>query len=331
MWSFGIQFSQFVDKYMFLLTPGALLLGFLFAPWLQHAVGAIPYLFGYSTFVMAMGCGVGHLRQVFRKPGIMLLTLGLAHLLSPVLAYLLGSVVFAAQSPYVVGLVLFTVIPLGVSSVIWVGLSQGSVPLILALVVLDAALSPLVVPHLIEWIFGQLVKIDTLAVMFDLIWIVVLPTILGVIVYEISKGQAKTRTAPFMLPTSKLTFLAVILLNASAIAPDVLDLSHDMIKLVPMVILLVALCYGVGEVGSRLFMKGDIDASLQVTVAYATGMRNISLGIVIAMGYFTPQASIPVVLSILIQQPMATAFHALHKILTIRRLAKKGMSRYDKR
>jgi len=331
MRSFGIQFSQFVDKYMFLLTPGALLLGFLFAPLLQPAIGAIPYLFGYSTFVMAMGCGVGHVRQVFRKPGLMLLTLGLAHLLSPIIAYLLGSAVFGAHSPYVVGMVLFTVIPLGVSSVIWVGLSQGSVPLILALVVLDSALSPLVVPHSIDWMFGQMVSIDTGGVMLDLIWIVVLPTVIGVAVHELSNGQAKTQTAPFMLPTSKLAFLAVILLNASAIAPYVKDLSQDMMKLVPMVILLVAICYGVGAVGSRWLMKESLDPALQVTVAYATGMRNISLGIVIAMGYFTPQASIPVVLSILIQQPMATAFHALHKILTLRRLAKKGMSRYDKR
>ncbi|WP_265333548.1 bile acid:sodium symporter family protein [Paenibacillus guangzhouensis] len=261
----------------------------------------------------------------------MLLTLGLAHLVSPVLAYLLGSVVFGSNSPYVVGLVLFTVIPLGVSSIIWVGLSQGSVPLILALVVLDAVISPVVVPHAIEWTFGQLVTIDTMGVMLDLIWIVVLPTALGVAVYEISKGQAKERTASVMLPTSKLAFLAVILLNASAIAPFVEGVSQDMMKLVPMVILLVALCYGVGAVGSRWLTKGSTDASLQVTVAYATGMRNISLGIVIAMGYFSPQASIPVVLSILVQQRMATAYHALHKILTLRCLAKKGMSRYDKR
>ncbi len=62
MRSYGIQFSQWVDKYMFLLTPGALLLGFLFAPMLQPAVDSIPYLFGYSTFVMALGCGMEHLK-----------------------------------------------------------------------------------------------------------------------------------------------------------------------------------------------------------------------------------------------------------------------------
>jgi predicted Na+-dependent transporter len=78
-----------------------------------------------------------------------------------------------------------------------------------------------------------------------------------------------------------------------------------MLVLVPIVIALVALCYGLGF----LFTAPMRDHSLQTTVSYATGMRNISLGIVLALGYFSPLAAVPVVLSILIQQPVATLHH----------------------
>ncbi|MCM3783201.1 hypothetical protein M3231_09470 [Neobacillus mesonae] len=48
-------------------------------------------------------------------------------------------------------------------------------------------------------------------------------------------------------------------------------------------------------------------------MSYASGMRNISLGLVLAMGYFSPQAAIPVVLGILIQQPLAAVHLAILK------------------
>ena len=55
----------------------------------------------------------------------MIWTFVLAHVLSPLVAYGLGALLFGADSPYVVGLVLFTIIPLGVSTVLWVGMSVG--------------------------------------------------------------------------------------------------------------------------------------------------------------------------------------------------------------
>jgi predicted Na+-dependent transporter len=44
---------------------------------------------------------------------------------------------------------------------------------------------------------------------------------------------------------------------------------------------------------------------------YTTGMRNNSLGIVLAFSFFEPRAAVPVLLSILIQQPMASFVHWL--------------------
>ncbi len=292
-----------------------MILGFLFADALAPYVKWVPYLFAFVTLTMALGCGLAQIKLVIMRPLPVLWAMLIAHLLLPLLAYGIGAALFGAHSPYTVGFVLFTLIPFGVSSVIWVGLSGGSVPLMLCLVVLDSALSPVLVPAGIHAIFGQGVEVNTAKIMLDLLIIVVLPTIIGVALHQFSKGRINPAVKPYTAPVAKLCFVAVVMLNSVAIAPFVLQLGGDMLKLVPVVIGLVLLCYAAGYAGSLGFGSRELTA----TLSYATGMRNISLGIVLAMGYFSPLTAVPVVLSILIQQPAATLFHYILNKLNKRR------------
>ncbi|WP_044880191.1 bile acid:sodium symporter family protein [Paenibacillus sp. IHBB 10380] len=311
MRSWGLSFSRGYEKYMFLIIPSSLIIGFILSRWLMPFVSWSPYIFGYVTFVMALGCGVEHLKWVVKRPAPMILTIILSHGVAPLLAYGIGWLSFGAQSDYTVGLVLFTIIPLGVSSVLWVGMSHGHIPLMLAMVVLDSALSLVVVPGLIEAFFSTQITFDSMKLMKDLLVIVVLPTVIGVTLYEISRGKLKDKTAPVAIPLSKLGFTAVVMLNAAAIAPHVTQLKRDMVIVIPSVVLVVGLSYILGFYGSNILSKPSRE--IKVTLSYASGMRNISLGMVIAMTYFSPKASVPVVLGIMVQQPLATLFHACVK------------------
>ncbi|MFD0712386.1 bile acid:sodium symporter family protein [Paenibacillus sp. GCM10027626] len=290
---------------MFLLIPGSLVLGFLFSAELHRFVPYVPYLFAFVTLTMAIGCGVKQLAAVLRRPGVMVWTFVLTHVLSPLIAYGIGSLIFGSDSPYVVGLVLFTIIPLGVSTVLWVGMSGGSVPLMLAMVVIDSALSPFVVPAGLHLLFHTTVEADTMQMITDLLIIIVLPTVIGVGLHQLSGGRIQAAVQPYAAPLSKLCFVAVVALNAAAIAPQASALKGDLITIIPIAILLVGLCYAVGFFGAIPYRSREI----QTTVSYASGMRNISLGTVLALGYFSPLAAVPVVLSILIQQPLATVHH----------------------
>lgn len=305
MREFGLAFNRIFEKWMFIIIPSSLVLGFVFASQLQPFIETVPYLFAYVTLTMAIGCGLGQLREVMRRPGIMVLTFVIAHVISPLAAYGIGVLVFGADSPYVVGLVLFTIIPIGVSTVLWVGMSGGSVPLMLAMVVLDSALSPLVVPTGIQLFFDSAVEVKAWPIIVDLLVIIVLPTVIGVALNGISRGRIQGVVQPYAAPISKFCFVAVVSLNASAIAPHLEQLKEDMLVLVPLVVVLVGICYALGFIGTAPLRSYE----QQVTVSYATGMRNISLGIVLALGYFSPLAAVPVVLSILIQQPLATLHH----------------------
>ncbi|GAB6988488.1 bile acid:sodium symporter family protein [Paenibacillus pini] len=311
MRSWGLSFAEWFEKYMFVLIPGSLLLGFMLSSVMLPYVSYIPYLFGYITFIMALGCGRTHLKQVVMRPAPILLTLVLAHVLAPIFAYGLGSMLFGMDSDYTIGLVLFAIIPLGVSSVLWVGQSHGNVTLMLAMVVLDSALSPFVVPGLIEVFFGTSIKFDSLGLMKDLMIIVVVPTLVGVGLHDLSAGQLKQQLAPVAVPLSKIAFSLVVMLNAAAIAPQVSKLKHDMVIVIPAIIAVVGLYYALGYFGSYALRRPLRE--IRVTVAYASGMRNISLGMVLAMSYFSPKASVPVVLGIMVQQPIATIFHAVVK------------------
>ncbi|MBD2846470.1 bile acid:sodium symporter family protein [Paenibacillus sp. IB182496] len=314
----GLAFNRRFEQWMFLIIPAVLVLGFVLHRPLVRLVDAVPYLFAFVTLTMALDCGLKQLRQVVARPLPMLWTLVLAHIVLPLAAYGLGAAIFGADSPYVVGFVLFTIIPLGVSSVIWVGLSGGSVPLMLALVVLDSALSPLVVPAGIHLLFGTGVEVDTSRIMSDLVLIVVAPTALGVLLHQASRGRIAGAVKPVAAPISKLCFASVVALNAAAIAPYVEELRSDMLRLVPVVLVLVGLCYAVGMAG----VWRSRSRELTVTISYAAGMRNISLGIVLALGYFSPLTAVPVVLGILIQQPAATLHHYILRKLNISRSGK---------
>ncbi len=101
------------------------------------------------------------------------------------------------------------------------------------------------------------------------------------------------------------------MLNAAAIAPHIAQLKNDMLVVIPSVIIVVAMSYITGYYGSNLLGKHSRD--IKVTLSYAAGMRNISLGMVLAMSYFSPMASVPVVLGIMIQQPLASLFHSCVK------------------
>ncbi|WP_249865177.1 hypothetical protein [Paenibacillus konkukensis] len=68
MRTFGIRLNAGIEKYLSLIVPVSLILGFLFSARLNGLTAWAPYLFAYLTFVMATGCSWGQIKQAFRMP-----------------------------------------------------------------------------------------------------------------------------------------------------------------------------------------------------------------------------------------------------------------------
>jgi len=305
--SFASAFNRWVDRRLSLLTPGALLLGFLCSDALIAGVPLVPWLFAYITFAMGLGIRAREVARAFVRPLPMLAALAAAHILLPLAARGAGGALFGPDSPYTVGFALFMLIPLGISSLMWVVVSGGRPALITALVTVSSLLSPLVVPLGLDLMFGAAIEMDTRGIMLDLLLIVVLPTAAGIALNEATRGRAHAALQPGAAFVSKLAFLAVIVLNAAAIGPHVHALGGAVPAVAAAVVTLVALGYAAGCIAALPWRSPDLTA----TLAYGCGIRNISLGIVIGLEYFPPEAAMPVVLSILIQQPGAAVFHNL--------------------
>ena len=113
--------------------------------------------------------------------------------------------------------------------------------------------------------------------------------------------------------------ITVVAINAAAIQPYVMQMKNDMLVVIPLVVVMVVFCYLIGFASMFLLKEKE----LIVAVSFSSGMRNISLGLVLALAYFEPLTAVPVVLSILIQQPFATLNHYALKKLEHTRLYKK--------
>lgn len=298
----GLAINRYYERRMIIFIPVSLILGFLLYQWFNSWAVAVPYLFAYITFVMALDCHAQQLIQTLKFPIPILLTLVLVHGIAPYLAFRLGGLLFGEGSPYIIGLVLFAVIPLGVSSIIWVRMVGGNVPLTLSLIIIDSLFSPLLVPWLIHLYFGERITFDALKVMLDLMKIIVIPTILGVTINGLTRGRALQWTGFVVSPSSKLAFSLVVLINAAVIAPLVHTFKSDLLLLVTASVTIILVGYTLGWIGARFLG----DPVIVRTIAYTAGIKNISLGVVIGIAYFEPKAVVPIVLTILIQQPIAT-------------------------
>lgn len=321
----GLKLNDWIEKYMVIVVPLVIGAGLLFGETLYSYTYLVPYLFAYVTFAMAIGCSFEHIKDVFSKPLKLLLLFGIIHVLLPLLVYWLAGLVFGYHSPYVIGLVMFTLIPVGISAVMWVSMTGGNVSLMLAIVIIDSLLSPIIITGGLRLLFHATIQLDTVSMLIDLLLIIVLPTVLGIALHELTKGRIVSAVKPYSAPLSKLCFMVVVALNAAALTPSLDELKQDLLRIIPISIAIVLLSYLFGYLSAmRLIERAD-----RITLSYASGIRNVSLGAVIALTYFSPQTAMPILLGILLQQPIATTIGLFLQTLNKTKLAKASRREYD--
>ena len=302
----GLRFNRFLDERMFLVVASGLLLGALFHNQVVLLKPATSYIFAYITFVMALGCCSQDFRNALKSPGLMLIILGLLHIVLPILAFILIKLFLPAQPQLQAGIILGTATPIGVASVIWVGISDGNIALALTSVVADTLLSPLVVPGILLITMGQTVHFDILQLMIGLTWMVVIPTILGIIVHDLSQGQVNREWRFFNGPATKVLLALVIAINL-AVAWNSLHLLKTAITTVVALVFIMG-CSGY-LLGYAVAKEIKLSPDKINTFIFSVGMRNITAGLVMALQYFAELTAIPVVFAILFQQPLAAVSH----------------------
>lgn len=303
MLNYFAALNSWFARNMFFVVLSALFFGFL-APvpttnfWSMVATLA----FLYMTFVASVETSLKDFFHTLAKPGIALWMLLLIHGVMPLIAYIIGLVFYPDNEYLRLGFLIGATIPIGVTSMIWSNMVGGDVPLSMVAVTLDTLVSPLLLPVFIILVAGKTIQLNAVDLLIGLLWMITLPSLFGMLLHDFTKGALDKYARSIGGFFSKIAIFLVVFINASAIAPEI-HWNHTIIKLL-LVILIVSISgYSAGFLGSYV-LKGH-QRERMVTMIYGVGMRNNSLGLILALTYFPPAVAMPVTLSMLYQQPLA--------------------------
>lgn len=299
--------NQFIQKWMPVLTPLSLVIGVLLEKIGTHFLFLVPVLFAVMTFISSLNLKFHDIKVFKQYPKTILFMIAFLHILMPLWAFFLAELIFDDRL-LTIGFLISVAVPTGVTSVIWVTISKGNLPLSLAIILIDTLLAPILMPLILHVVVGESISLNTPALIFDLIWMIVLPSILGILVNEWTKGKLFEQYGKPMSLISKLCLFAIIMINSSAIAPYVKTIDLELAKVIAVVLFLAVSGYVLSLVLGRLFWKSEAD---QATLVFNGGMRNIAVGVVIATTYFPSKVAMPVVFGMLFQQVLASIFYKI--------------------
>jgi predicted Na+-dependent transporter len=256
------------------------------------------------TFAGSLHMKFKDVKIFVKHPVLIVFTMVFLHLLMPLWVYFLSTVIFDDHL-LTVGFIVSVAVPTGVSSVIWINICKGNLPLGLSIILINTLLSPFIIPAMLHIVSGEQIHLDVASLMLNLILMIVLPTILGILVNELSKGEIPKRYGKKLSPISKLCLLTVIMINSSAIAPYLKDFNLHLISVLLLVFFVAVSGYAFALLIGRYILK---DYPQMITLIFTGGMRNIALGVIVATTYFPSKVAMPVVFGMLFQQVLASVF-----------------------
>lgn len=299
-----IKFNTFLQRRIAILTPLSLLIGVLFHQVGEQLLFLVSWLIAFITFTGSLGMNVRESRMVVKHPGIVLGSIAFLHILMPAWAYLL-SIIFFDDHLLSIGFVLAVAVPTGVTSVIWVTITRGNLPLCLSIILVDTLLAPIIMPGILHVVAGERITLDTGSLILNLVWMILLPTILGIVLNEWTKGKVKAVLGPKLAPFSKLSLFTIVAINGSAVAPYVQKFTWELIGIILLVLFLAVSGYAAALAIAHIIWKNPV---ITTTFMYLGGMRNIAIGVVIATTYFPAKVAMPVVFGMLFQQVLASFY-----------------------
>ncbi|TRZ36599.1 bile acid:sodium symporter family protein [Niallia circulans] len=297
--------NAFLGKWMPLLTPVSVVVGVLLSSFLNNFYFLVPWVFAAMTFTGSLNSNFKSMKHTIFHPLSLLLTLAVLHVITPIWAFAIGHLFFSNDPFTITGLTLATVIPTGITSVIWVSMYKGNVPLTLAIILADTLLSPFLVPLSMSIFVGEAVQLDVWGMMRGLLVMIVIPSIAGMAINQFYSKEKALHWNKILAPFSKLGLAAVVAINSSVVAPY---LRHIDIKFiyVGLTMFFVALSGYFFSWLLGVLTKRQKDET--IAMIFTGGMRNISAGAVMAVSFFPPQVAVPVVIGMLFQQILAALY-----------------------
>ncbi|MCJ8008722.1 bile acid:sodium symporter family protein [Lederbergia wuyishanensis] len=296
--------NKWLQKLLPILTPLSLVIGVIFQNIGVHLLFLVSWLFAFMTFSSSLSMNVKDVKSFSKHSAIILGSIAFLHIIMPIWAYFLSTIIFDDHL-LTIGFVISVAVPTGVTSVIWVSICRGNLPLCLSIILIDTLLSPLLMPALLHIAVGESIAIDTSSLILDLLWMIVLPTVVGVLLNELTKGNIQMTLGTKLAPFSKLCLFGVVMINSSAIAPYLKQITWELVSVIFLVLFIAASGYAIALILGHIIWK---DTRIVTTFVFIGGMRNIAIGVIVATTYFPAKVAMPVVFGMLFQQVLASLY-----------------------
>ncbi|SER36586.1 Predicted Na+-dependent transporter [Gracilibacillus ureilyticus] len=299
------QLNQLLQRIMPFIAPTSVVIGVMFAPYLVKLEGLVIYIFAFMTFAGSLSLNFVALHRVIAHPLSIIIALVLLHLVMPLWAWMIGAITFQGDMLTITGFVLAMIIPTGITSFIWVSMNNGNVALTLSIILIDTILSPFIVPFALSLFVGQAVELEVWGMMKGLLIMIVIPSLLGMILHEVTKGKAHEKWSPRLAPFSKLTLALVIMINSAAVGPYLQSVNLKLVQIAVCMFFIAGTGYFLAWFMAKSMKRDQSDV---ISLTFSGGMRNISAGAVIAVQYFPGPVAVPVVTGMLFQQILASLY-----------------------
>jgi predicted Na+-dependent transporter len=313
------KFNALFNQFIFLVVLFSMAAGYFVplapTPLLKNLVIV---MFTYMTFSTSLGTSFQEFLRTARNPKMPLYILSVVHVAIPVVAWLVGLIFFPDDPLIRLGYLIGAAVPVGVTSLVWTYIARGNIPVSLVTVSIDTILAPLLLPLFILVTVGVSIRIDYFTMIFDLLFMITVPSIVGMLLHDFTRGKTKSFADGAGGVLSRLSVMGIVFLNSAFVSTSI-ELSPLILKILCVTSLIVAIGYFIGYVAGKAI---HADRETTVSIIYCTGMRNVVIGLVIATSYFSHETALPIVLAMLFQQPFAAL---TAKILNARGPVKEDM------
>jgi len=249
---------------------------------------AIVPLLGLVMFGMGMTLNGSDFLAVLRRPGLVLLGVGLQFLLMPLLGWLLAGG-GGLSAGLAAGVVLLGSCPGGTASNVICYLARGDVALSITLTAVSTLLAVVATP-LLTWLYvGERVEVPVAGLLLSTAKIVLLPVLLGIAVNHVAGERLARLKSVFPL----LSMAAIVTIIAIIVAMNQESMQLLGASLAAVVVLHNLLGLALGYALPRMLGCGEAECR---TLAIEVGMQNSGLAVALASEHFSPVAALPGVL-----------------------------------
>ena len=252
----------------------------------------INYLLGVVMFGMGLTLNLQDFKIVFSRPKDVIIGCLAQFTIMPLLAWILARL-FSLDEALALGVVLVGCCPGGTASNVITYLAKGDLALSVGMTGVSTLFAPFLTPLLTWALAGKSVNVDVVGMLLSILWVVILPIVVGLIVKGLWPNFTKKAT-DYLPAFSSIAIAMIVAIIISANANKLLAGG----SIIVLVVILHNLCgLSLGYLIGRLL---GLSEAKKRAISIEVGMQNAGLGTNLAMTFFVatnPMAVVPCAIS----------------------------------